>query len=77
MFIRKAGTAIALMASLVAGPAAAESQKVNAATFIRAESDTYMRHLAAQSGGLGVFSHYRTPTPLDQQTIIRMNLDTL
>ncbi|WP_431299432.1 DUF1254 domain-containing protein [Tabrizicola sp. BL-A-41-H6] len=77
MLIRKVGIIASLIAVLVAGSAAAETQRVNAATFIRAESDTYMRNLAAQAGGLGKFLHYRTPTPLDQQTVIRMNLDTL
>jgi hypothetical protein len=77
MLNRKIGTAIALMAGLVAGSAVAETQKVNAASFIRAESDNYMRNLAAQAGGLGIINHNRTPTPLDKQTVIRMNLDTL
>lgn len=77
MPVHRLATVAALVASLAAGSADAESQKVNAASFIRAESDTYMRNLAAQAGGLGVFNHFRTPTPLDQQTIIRMNLDTL
>jgi hypothetical protein len=81
MFHRSLGAATvlaaAIAATLVANPATAEPQKVNAATFIRAESDTYMRNIAAQAGGLGVFAHFRTPTPLDKQTVIRMNLDTL
>ncbi len=68
---------IALLTVHVAGPAAAEPKSVNAASFIRAESDTYIRNIAAQAGGVGVFAHFRTPTPLDQQTVIRMNLDTL
>ncbi len=62
---------------LVALPATADPVKVNAVSFIRAESDNYMKNLVAQNGGLGVLVHQRTPTPLDKQTIIRMNLDTL
>lgn len=69
--------ACALAAGLTGHSASAEPVKVNAASFVRAESDTYIRNMAAQAGGLGVFFHSRTPTPLDKQTVIRMNLDTL
>lgn len=31
----------------------------------------------AQAGGLNRWQHSRTPTPLDQQPVIRMNRDTL
>ncbi len=44
--------------------------------FVRAESDTAIRNLQNQFG-LGKFGHLRAPTPLDNQTIIRMNRDTL
>lgn len=67
---------IALLA-LAGMPAAAETMKVNAVSFVRAESDNYMKNIVAQNGGLGILVHQRTPTPLDKQTIIRMNLDTL
>ncbi len=77
MLFRSLGTAAVLMTAVTAVPAAAEPQKVNAASFIRAESDTYMHNIVGQAGGLGAFAHFRTPTPLDQQTVIRMNLDTL
>ena len=53
------------------------AQPVTIDTFVRAESDTTIRNLANQIGGLGEFGHLRTPTPLDSQTIIRMNRDTL
>ena len=72
-----ASVACALAAGLTGQSASADSIKVNAASFVRAESDTYMKNMAAQAGGLGVFFHYRTPTPLDKQIVIRMNLDTL
>jgi hypothetical protein len=35
-----------------------------------------MRNMAAQNGGVGIMRHERELTPLDKQTIIRMNLDT-
>ena len=71
------GVAFALAGALASLPALAETKKVNAASFIRAESDNYMKNMVAQNGGLGVLYHQRTTTPLDAQTIIRMNLDTL
>ncbi|NLG45821.1 DUF1214 domain-containing protein [Gordonia sp. (in: high G+C Gram-positive bacteria)] len=33
--------------------------------------------IAANAGGTNVWHHYRVPTPIDQQTVIRMNRDTL
>ncbi|MCB4771827.1 DUF1254 domain-containing protein [Ancylobacter sp. Lp-2] len=71
--------------SLVAGlglafalPLAAHAQSVPVTVdnFPRAESDMYMA-AAVKDGGLGVFAHNRTPTPIDQQSVIRMNRDTL
>jgi len=49
---------------------------VTADNFIRAESDIYMSGLVKQ-GGFGKLFHYRNVTPIDQQTVIRMNRDTL
>jgi len=46
--------------------------------FPRAESDLYFSNLLKAPGaGIGQFVHYRDPTPIDQQTVIRMNRDTL
>jgi len=45
--------------------------------FIRAESDTYMANLAKDSGGLAKFQHRREPAPIEHQTVIRLNRDTL
>lgn len=44
--------------------------------FPRAESDMYMGR-TVKDGGFGKFMHYRTPTEIDKQTVIRMNRDTL
>lgn len=44
--------------------------------FIRAESDAYFRNLAKE-GGLGRFAHRREPAAIDNQTVIRLNRDTL
>jgi hypothetical protein len=46
-------------------------------TYVRAESDTAIRNIYNQAGGLGKFLHLRAPTPLDNQPVIRMNRDTL
>lgn len=49
---------------------------VTADNFLRAESDLYFGRVV-ERGGLGKFEHSREPTPIDQQTVIRMNRDTL
>src|SRR5262245_17061579 len=44
--------------------------------FIRAETDLYLGN-AVKDGKLGDFHHNRELTPIDKQTVIRMNRDTL
>jgi hypothetical protein len=44
--------------------------------FIRAESDTYFAKFV-KDGGLGRIKHERELAPIDHQTVIRMNRDTL
>jgi hypothetical protein len=56
---------------------AAEPAKVNALNFARAETDMYFARMLKQAGGLGKFHHVRTPTPIAQQNVVRMNRDTL
>jgi hypothetical protein len=51
--------------------------QVNVDNFARAESDRMFAALQAQAGGVNQWQHVRTPTPVDQQTVIRMNRDTL
>jgi hypothetical protein len=46
-------------------------------TYIRAESDRTFGNIAALAGGVNRLYHIRNPTPLEKQTVIRMNLDTL
>jgi hypothetical protein len=50
---------------------------VNVRNFARAETDRMFRDIAAAAGGVGVWHLFREPTPLDQQTVVRMNRDTL
>jgi hypothetical protein len=49
---------------------------VTVENFTRAETDRYFGGSVKQAG-LGTFHHFREPTPLDQQHVIRMNRDTL
>lgn len=44
--------------------------------FARAESDLYFAGVV-KNGGFGKFDHTRDPAPLDKQTVIRLNRDTL
>ena len=49
---------------------------VNVANFVRAESDVAIKKIY-DIVGLSTWLHNRTPTPIDQQNVIRMNRDTL
>lgn len=44
--------------------------------FARAESDLYFGGIV-KNGGFGKFDHTRDPAPIDKQTVIRLNRDTL
>jgi hypothetical protein len=46
-------------------------------TYIRAESDRQFGVVAKMAGGVNRFYHFRRPTPLDKQNVVRMNRDTL
>jgi len=50
---------------------------VTADNFPRAESDLYFAGLLRDSGGIGKFNHRREPARIDNQTVIRLNRDTL
>lgn len=50
---------------------------VSVENFVRAESNGMMATLMAGAGGIDRWQHDRVPTPLDQQTVVRMNRDTL
>ena len=53
------------------------SADVNVANFARVETDTVIKKMVGLAGGLNTWFHLRTPTPIDQQEVIRMNYDTL
>jgi len=50
---------------------------VTVKNFIRAESNLYMSAVALKEDGFGKFEHKRELSPIDQQTVIRQNRDTL
>jgi hypothetical protein len=53
-----------------------EAMSVTVENFVRAETDRYFSKVVKQ-GGFAKFLHFREPAPIDQQTVIRMNRDTL
>jgi len=67
---------IALAGCLLALPAGAQTQTVDAFNFARAESDLYFASVVGRNGGLNRLVHDREPTPIDEQTVVRMNRDT-
>jgi uncharacterized protein (TIGR03066 family) len=81
-----AATLLALavaLAALSAVPAQPDAKSpadktvpVTAENFRRAESDLYFAAVVKKDG-FGKFEHNREPTPIDKQTVIRMNRDTL
>jgi hypothetical protein len=52
------------------------TQAVTADNFVRAETDVYFSD-ALTRAELGSFYHYRDPMPVDHQTVVRANRDTL
>ena len=70
--------AVTLMATGAAYSQSSPSKTlpVTADNFIRAETDLYFGRIV-KNGGFGKFEHTREPAPLDKQTVIRLNRDTL
>lgn len=56
---------------------AQSARPVTVDNFIRAESDTYFGNFVKESGGLAKLAHHREPASIDNQTVIRLNRDTL
>ncbi|TDR85348.1 DUF1254 domain-containing protein [Enterovirga rhinocerotis] len=87
MRITIAAAAFACVVGLVTGASAQQADRtapfrtgelrpVTPDNFARAETDLYFANVAA-NGGFGRFDHTREPAPLDKQTVIRLNRDTL
>ena len=65
-----------LVSGLVISASAAE--KVTPKTYIRAETDFSLADFQKNAGGkVNEFFYITKPTPLDEQTVVRMNRDTL
>ena len=58
-------------------PQSGGSIPVTVDNFIRAESDLYLGGILKDSGVIGKFNHRREPASVDNQTVIRLNRDTL
>ena len=56
---------------------AADPVKVTPETYIRAETDRAFNNAIKLAGGVNRLFHFRSVTPLDKQTVVRMNRDTL
>jgi hypothetical protein len=69
--------ASAVVMALLVQAQAAETVTVTPETYIRAESDRQFGDITIMAGGVNRLYHFRKPTPLDQQNIVRMNRDTL
>ncbi len=78
MKIRLTHIMLGLWLSIAISPfaRAADPVPVTVDNFIRAESDLYFSGLIKE-GGLGKLLHRRQPAAIDNQTIIRLNRDTL
>lgn len=55
----------------------AKAVPVTIDNFMRAESDLYFGNAIEEAGGTGKLYHHREPMPIDRQTVIRANRDTL
>jgi hypothetical protein len=50
---------------------------VTSETFVRADTDRVFHDIVQLAGGLNKFFHHRNVTPIEHQTVVRMNRDTL
>jgi hypothetical protein len=76
IYVSALSAAVAFSASAYAQSLAGNAVPVTIDNFKRAESDLYMGNLAKE-GGLGKLTHRREPASIDNQTVIRLNRDTL
>jgi hypothetical protein len=68
------------LAALALLPVVAHAQggvPVTRDNYTRAESDRTFFNISQLAGGVNRFYHYRTVTPIDNQSVVRMNKDTL
>lgn len=72
-----AAAVLCILSLVTVASAHAQTVPVTIDNFARAESDMYFAGSIKDAGGIGKFFHNREPTPIDKQTVIRMNRDTL
>ena len=79
MVTRQVCCALTVLLGSMGGALAQSSNAVPVTVdnFIRAESDLYFGGILKDSGGIGKFLHRREPARIDNQTVIRLNRDTL
>jgi hypothetical protein len=58
-------------------PKCSDCVPATAENFPRAETDLYFGTAVQQAGGVGKFYHFRETMPIDKQTVVRANRDTL
>ena len=71
---------LAFVSSLLIGSAVGAADNavtVNVDNFVRVENDIQFSRVVKITKSVNKFNHIRLPTPLDKQTVIRMNRDTL
>ena len=69
---------LAVLATNGAPIAQTTSKPVTPETYIRAETDFAFANIQKNAGGkINTFFYIRKPVPLNEQTVVRMNLDTL
>jgi para-nitrobenzyl esterase len=71
-----AATPVAVATPAAKPPPVPGATPVTVKNFQRAETDLYFGNVVKQ-GGFGKLFHYRAPTPIDKQDVVRMNRDTL
>jgi hypothetical protein len=81
MYRLKTSCLLFVLSCLTLSPASANEAKVSGdpvtrETYTRAETDRSFFNIASQAGGVNRFFYIRKPTPLDGQTVVRMNRDT-
>lgn len=69
--------ALAFLAAAHARAQTTAPVTVTPETYIRAETDRQFAEIIEMAGGVNRFYHFRSPTPLDKQNVVRMNRDTL
>ncbi|MEZ5462029.1 DUF1214 domain-containing protein [Dokdonella sp.] len=77
LFLGGVRASLCALAMMSASAMAADPIVVNVDNFARAQADHEFDGITKGAGGTNKFKINRTPTPIDDQNVIRMNRDTL